>query len=323
MDEQIKFLNNFILIEEQLYDVYQKLKEIEIAGNNENIALLKELNDLYEAEKKIINTIPNDLDEVSALQLVLFLTPDKLSYSVLEEKQAYIELRMMSHLEHLAEILEAKEELYDEEDDYDIDRPTLNTTVEQEVSKNSAIEFYKRLQNRIDNASQDKDALINEKYDMLYTLPLLNSEALCTGFTFQDSIIADSAIVASNLGITQTIYEIEYLLYMREMVYDTIETLAILERAETDLSQKRVDFKIEDLHLEIALSYFGFVNLYNLKEKTLKNLEAKGMKNSATYFIVQTNFDEAIKFACNYPRKLKTKPHIKTIEPGVIRVEAS
>lgn len=323
MDEQIKFLNNFILIEEQLYDVYQKLKEIEIAGNNENIALLKELNDLYEAEKKIINTIPNDLDEVSALQLVLFLTPDKLSYSVLEEKQAYIELRMMSHLEHLAEILEAKEELYDEEDDYDIDRPTLNTTVEQEVSKNFAIEFYKRLQNRIDNASQDKDALINEKYDMLYTLPLLNSEALCTGFTFQDSIIADSAIVASNLGITQTIYEIEYLLYMREMVYDTIETLAILERAETDLSQKRVDFKIEDLHLEIALSYFGFVNLYNLKEKTLKNLEAKGMKNSATYFIVQTNFDEAIKFACNYPRKLKTKPHIKTIEPGVIRVEAS
>ena len=323
MDEQIKFLNNFILIEEQLYDVYQKLKEIEIAGNNENIALLKELNDLYEAEKKIINTIPNDLDEVSALQLVLFLTPDKLSYSVLEEKQAYIELRMMSHLEHLAEILEAKEELYDEEDDYDIDRPTLNTTIEQEVSKNFAIEFYKRLQNRIDNASQDKDALINEKYDMLYTLPLLNSEALCTGFTFQDSIIADSAIVASNLGITQTIYEIEYLLYMREMVYDTIETLAILERAETDLSQKRVDFKIEDLHLEIALSYFGFVNLYNLKEKTLKNLEAKGMKNSATYFIVQTNFDEAIKFACNYPRKLKTKPHIKTIEPGVIRVEAS
>ncbi len=323
MDEQIKFLNNFILIEEQLYDVYQKLKEIEIAGNNENIALLKELNDLYEAEKKIINTIPNDLDEVSALQLVLFLTPDKLSYSVLEEKQAYIELRMMSHLEHLAEILEAKEELYDEEDDYDIDRPTLNTTVEQEVSKNFAIEFYKRLQNRIDNASQDKDALINEKYDMLYTLPLLNSEALCTGFTFQDSIIADSAIVASNLGITQTIYEIEYLLYMREMVYDTIEKLAILERAETDLSQKRVDFKIEDLHLEIALSYFGFVNLYNLKEKTLKNLEAKGMKNSATYFIVQTNFDEAIKFACNYPRKLKTKPHIKTIEPGVIRVEAS
>ena len=52
-------------------------------------------------------------------------------------------------------------------------------------------------------------------------------------------------------------------------------------------------------------------------------LKDKGMENSLSYILVKENFDEAINYACNYSRKLKTKPVIKTIKPGVITVKSS
>ena len=272
----------------------------------------------------MISKIPKDFKSIVDLRLVIFMSADKLEYPVQDESvRSLIDWRILEHLELCEADLEMNKDIddYFDEEEFD-DFADIDVLLEREMRKSYALEFYNRLQERIDHTQTDREGLIDQKYDMLFNFPLLDADALCTDFKFDNILDISHSEIARNVGVPQALYEIKYLLYLQQIVYGMIDQLVWIEKNEEELEKKRLDFKIEDLHLEVALSYFGFVNLYEFKEEILESLKKKGMKKSLTHILVEENFDEAINYACTHSRKLKTKPAIKVIQPGVITAQS-
>lgn len=331
MDKEIAFLNLFINVVGKMYHIYLALAQAEknnMTHDASYTTLLMTLNDLYEQEKILLNKISRDFNKINELSLIILVNYDKLTYPSDDENEIeIISSRILRHLEIMEDNIEENmpqlpsREEYEDDEECDYEQP--ETFLENAKKKNFEIEFYKRLQQRIDNATEDKELLIDEKYNMLFSFPLLGADMLCTAFNLDNISVTTNSAIATQNGTSQSIYEIKYLLYMREIVYSTIEKLIFNEKYEDEPDSRRVNFKLYDLQLELALSYFGFINLYELKEDILTSIKNRGMEKSLTYILVKENFDEAINYACNYSRKLETKPTIKIIKPGHIRVQVS
>ena len=274
MEDKINFLNKLIEIETDIYKCYAILADLEINGlmqDNKYNVVLNALNDLYERERNFLRELPNDILDINDLQVLIITQDENLKYNLDDQlAKDLIDSRILEHLDfHENNIIDREYDEYD--DDYDDeylhgDMSYDETTIEEEMKKNYALEFYRRLQERIDYSASDRKSLICEKYNMLYNFPVLDADSLCTGFNFKNALILDNSNVADCLGVHQAVYDVKYLLYMREIVLETLEELVFLEKHEEDENSKRTNFKIFDLQLEIALSYFGFINLYDLKE---------------------------------------------------------
>ena len=295
MENKEEFLEKLIIIETDIYEAYMAIAELEKANmlsDSSYLEILQILPSLFQDEKDLLESYELSYEDV--LQIMLFLLDNEYT----SENIFYIEERLYSILEKFEEDDYEEDEDFDDEFEYLFE--LVKTVPDDVIEKMYIKEILKRLQGRIDNIDiedekviDDRQNLIQEKYNILFSNSFLDQELLCDGFNIDNLMDYD---VKSFKEYTEDEDQINssIMIYMFNMAGEAISSIISLENTLLEPSKKRSQLKIWDIMLETSLSYLNFLELSDFEEIVLSEMKQAKMENTLAYAIIAENFREAL-----------------------------